>query len=108
MNFTPGTKVHVNYATGIMKSSTEVLTISRYENNLLYFKEKSDYYAVECYKASFYGYSHTDAGRVLVTDHKWQLSFASLAESLKMSKISVPTSFEPISRPAAPMQLSGI
>ena len=106
MNFATGTKVYVNYATGIMQSSTEVLTISRYENNVLYFKEKSDYYAVECHKASFYGYSHTDAGTVLVTARKWQLSLASVAETLK---ISVPShSFKPISRPAAPMHLSGI
>lgn len=105
MNFTAGTKVYVNYATGIMQSSTEHLTISKYENNLLYFREKSDYYAVECHQASFYGFSNTDAGTVLVTARKWQLSFASIAQSLK---ISVPAnSFEPISRPAAPMQLSG-
>lgn len=109
MKFTKGTKVYVNYATGIMQSSTELLTIRKYENNLLYFEEKSDYYAVECHPASFYGYSHTDAGTVMVTNRKWQLSFASIAQSLK---ISVPTkSFEPLSRPVVPMQpmkLSGI
>ena len=83
MIFTPGTKIYVCYSTGIMQPFTECLTISEYKNNLLYFKEKSSYYAVECYSASFYGYSHTMAGKVIITKHKWQLPFATAAEKIR-------------------------
>ena len=83
MIFTPGTKVYVRYSTGIMNPYTECLTISKYKNNLLYFKEKTTYYAVECHASSFYGYGYTMAGNVIVTKHKWQIAFAGLAEKLK-------------------------
>ncbi len=83
MTFTPGTKVYVRYSTGIMQPFTECLTINKYKNGLLYFKEKTSYYAVECHAASFYGYSYTMAGNVLVTRHKWQIPFAGLTEKLK-------------------------
>ncbi len=86
MIFTPNAKVYVSYSTGIMRPVTELLTVSKYQNNLLYFKEKSSYYAVECYTESFYGYSYTLAGRVIVTKHKWQLSFAVIAEKMKTLK----------------------
>ena len=83
MIFVPDTKIYVNYATGIMQSFTEALTIKKYKNNLLYFKEKSSYYAVECHNASFYGYSYTTAGRVIITKNKWQIPFALLAEKMR-------------------------
>ena len=85
MIFTPGTKVYVRYSSGIMNPFTECLTINKYKNNLLYFKEKTPYYAVECHAASFYGYSYTMAGSVIVTRHKWQIAFAGLAEKLKFT-----------------------
>ncbi len=88
MFFTPDAKVYVQYSTEIMQPFTELLTISKYKNNLLYFKEKTFYYAVECHEASFYGYSYTAAGKVIVTKHKWQLLFANIAEKLKIMKPS--------------------
>lgn len=83
MTFTPGTKIYVRYATGIMPPFTECLTISKYKNNLLYFKEKTPYYAVECHAASFYGFGYTMAGNVLVVKHKWQLPFAGVSEKIR-------------------------
>lgn len=104
MIFTPGKKVYVSYSTGIMEPFTEELTISKYENNLLYFKEKSSYYAVECHNASFYGYSYTDAGKVFVTYEKWQLPLAAVTEKVKF-KLPV-KQYKATRRTAFPMQLS--
>ena len=86
MIFTPDAKVFVQYSTGIMPPFTELLTIGKYKNKLLYFKEKTVYYAVECHEASFYGYSYTAAGKLIVAKHKWQIPFANLAEKLKIMK----------------------
>ncbi len=105
MIFTPDAKVYVQYSTGIMPPFTEWLTISKYKNNLLYFKEKTFYYAVECHEASFYGYSYTPAGKVIVTKHKWQLPFANLAEKLKIMKPAKRTK-ESFSMPVVKMRVS--
>ncbi len=85
MNFVPGSKVYVRYATGIMECSVEHLTISKYENNILSFEEKSDYYSVECHNASFYGFSYTLAGNVLVARNKWQFTLAMIAEKIRLA-----------------------
>lgn len=90
MIFTPDKKVYVQYSTGIMPPFVELLTVSKYKNQLLYFKEKTAYYAVECHEASFYGYSYTPAGKLIVTKHKWQLPFAKLTEKLKIMKPAKP------------------
>ncbi len=84
MNFNKGTQVYVRFATGIMAPTVELLTISNYENNLLSFEGRSSYYSVECHQASFYGYSNTMAGNVLVTRHKWQLALANASEKLRV------------------------
>ena len=104
MIFTPGKKVCVSYSTGIMEPFTEVLTIKKYENNLLYFNEKSAYYAVECHNQSFYGYSYTDAGKVFVTERKWQLPFAMAFKTLNI-KLPV-KAYQPMQPQGFPMQLS--
>jgi len=87
MNFTPGTQVYVRYQADIEQTFTELLTISKYENNLLFFEEKSSYYAVECNNAAFYGYSYTLPGSVMIVKEKWQLPFALLTEQLRISTL---------------------
>lgn len=104
MTFTPGTKIYVRYSTGIMQPFTECLTISKYKNGLLYFKEKTSYYAVECHAASFYGYSYTMAGNVIVTKHRWQIPFADITEKLKFIVPAKPVR-STISEPVMKMQM---
>ena len=98
MTFTTGARVFVSYSTDIAGPTVELLTIKEFKNNLLYFQEKSSYYAVECHKASFYGYSRTLAGKVLITKHRWQLPFAAVAEKMAIAMPAQParkTSKEP-------------
>lgn len=90
MTFTPGTRVCVSYVSDIAGPTVERLTIKRFQNNLLYFQEKSLYYAVECYAASFYGHSRTMAGKILVTKYRWQLPFAALSEKLVIAQPAHP------------------
>ncbi len=104
MTFTPGTKIYVRYSTDITRAFTECLTISKYKNNLLYFKEKTAYYAVECHAASFYGFSYNFAGNIIVARHKWQIPFASVAEKLKFIVPAKPA--KSTSQPAIKMRMS--
>lgn len=90
MTFTTGAKVYVSYSTDIAGSTVEWLTIKEFKNNLLYFREKSSYYAVECHAASFYGHSRTLAGKVLITKHRWQLPFAAIAEKMTIAMPAQP------------------
>ena len=106
MIFTPDARVYVSYSTDIMQPVVELLTISKYKNNLLYFKEKSSYYAVECHNASFYGYSSTMAGKIFVTKYRWQLPFAAIAE--KMRFIIPVNHAKAVKEPAFKLRLSKV
>ncbi len=90
MTFTTGSKVYVSYSTDITGPTVEWLTIREFKNNLLYFQEKSSYYAVECHVASYYGYSRTLAGKVLITKHRWQLPFAAISEKITIAMPAKP------------------
>ena len=108
MTFPSGTKVYVSYATDIAGPTVELLTIKEFKNDLLYFKEKSSYYAVECHAASFYGHSRTLAGKVLITRHRWQLPFAALAEKLVFVTPAKPVRKMAKAEPAMKLKLSKI
>jgi hypothetical protein len=107
MTFTSGAKVYVSYSTDITGPTVELLTIKEFKNDLLYFQEKSSYYAVECHVASFYGYSRTLAGKVLITKHRWQLPFAALAEKMAISQPAKPAK-KIVAKPALSLKLSKV
>ncbi len=101
MKFISGSKIYVHYSADVVMPFGEWLTIEKYESGLLYFKEKPAYEAIDCNTASFYGYGYSLAGKTLVTEKKWHISFAAFAETIR--RLLPVRSFRPTIRPVLPI-----
>jgi hypothetical protein len=83
MNFLMGAKVYVCFDTLIAPSFVEILTIQKISKDLLFFEEKTPYYAVEYREFLFYAYSYNTAGNVLIVEKMWHLPFAKFIEKCR-------------------------
>jgi hypothetical protein len=80
INLSKGAKVYVCFDPLISPSFVEKLTIQNKSECLLFFEEKTPYYAVEYREFLFYAYSYNTAGNILIVEKVWHLPFAKFVE----------------------------